>query len=55
MKLIVETSEDIQYVTESKEDGKKNHFIEGIFMQAEVQNRNGRIYPLPVLEKEVGR
>lgn len=55
MKLITETTEDVAYITEAKEDGKKNHFIEGIFMQADVQNRNGRLYPLHVLENETNR
>ncbi len=45
MKLITETTENIRYITEDKEDGKKSHFIEGIFMQAETKNRNGRVYP----------
>ena len=45
MKLITEMIEDIQYlVEEDKDTGKKNHFIQGIFMQAEQKNRNGRIY-----------
>ena len=55
MKLITETFEDIHYVTEAKEDGKKSHFIEGIFLQGELKNRNGRVYPIEVLDKEVGR
>tara|TARA_R100000008_G_scaffold34998_1_gene19883 strand:- start:278 stop:925 length:648 start_codon:yes stop_codon:yes gene_type:complete len=56
MKLITEMIEDIQYlVEEDKETGKKNHFIQGIFMQAEQKNRNGRIYEFPILEKEVKR
>ena len=56
MKLITEMNEDIQYlVEEDKETGKKNHYIQGIFMQAEQKNRNGRIYKLPILEKEVKR
>lgn len=55
MKLICEVLEEVQLVTEEKEDGKKDFFIEGIFMQADLQNRNGRIYPMPVMEKEVNR
>jgi len=55
MKLITETTENIRYITEDKEDGKKNHFIEGIFMQAETKNRNGRVYPKSILMKEVKR
>ena len=42
MKLFTELFEDVQYVTESKENGKKEYFIEGIFLQADIQNRNGR-------------
>jgi hypothetical protein len=52
MKLITEHIEDVQYVTEEK-NGKKTSFIEGIYMQAEQKNRNGRVYPKPVLEAAV--
>jgi len=55
MKLISESIEDIEYITEDDAEGKKNYRIRGVFLQAEVKNRNGRIYPMPVLEKEVGR
>ena len=55
MKLITETTEDVRLVTEAKSDGGKNYFIEGIFMQAEQKNRNGRVYPLSILEREVLR
>ena len=55
MKLISESIEDIEYITEDDAEGKKNYRIKGVFLQAEVKNRNGRIYPMPVLEKEVGR
>ncbi|MEK9697684.1 MAG: hypothetical protein VW270_18100 [Candidatus Poseidoniales archaeon] len=55
MKLITELNEDVQYVSEAKEDGKKNYFIEGIFMQGDITNRNGRCYPAEVLDKEVKR
>jgi hypothetical protein len=54
MKLITENIEDIQILTEEK-DGKKNLYIEGVFLQSEIKNRNGRVYPFRVLEKEVGR
>ncbi|AOV58645.1 prohead assembly (scaffolding) protein [Synechococcus phage S-CAM3] len=54
MKLITENIEDIQILTEEK-DGKKNLYIEGVFLQSEIKNRNGRVYPFKVLEKEVGR
>lgn len=55
MKLITEVTEEINYLTEAKEDGKKNYFIEGVFMQGAIKNRNGRMYPTEVLDKEVGR
>ena len=55
MKLITETTEDVRLVTEKTDDGKKNYFIEGVFMQAETKNRNGRVYPMGILEKEVQR
>lgn len=56
MKLITEVyTEDCEVLTESTENGKKNYFIEGIFMQGDLQNRNGRIYPSSILEKEMKR
>ena len=55
MKLITETTEEVRMVTEKADDGKKNYFIEGVFMQAETKNRNGRVYPMGILEKEVKR
>ena len=56
MYLITETTEDIQCtISESSEDSKKNYFIEGIFMQANKKNRNGRIYPTEILQKEAKR
>ena len=55
MKLICEVNEDIKYIAEAKEDGKKQYFIEGIFMQGDIKNRNGRMYPADVLDKEVNR
>ena len=54
MKLFTELVEDVQYLVEEK-NGKKDLFITGPFMQAEQKNRNGRIYKLPVLEREVKR
>ena len=53
VKLIAEQVEDVEFITEDKDDGKKNYKIRGIFMQADVKNRNGRIYPMEVLEKQV--
>ena len=56
MKLIAEyVEQDLQYMTEAKEGGGKNHFIEGVFIQAEQKNRNGRIYPKPVMESAVNK
>ena len=56
LKLICEVNEDINYITEEKdEDGKKSYFIEGVFMQGDIKNRNGRMYPKDVLAKEVSR
>lgn len=56
MKLITEVfDEDCYVLTESSEDGKKGYFIEGIFMQGDVKNRNGRIYPSEILENEMNR
>ena len=54
LKLITEHVEDVQFLTEEK-DGVKEYFIEGIFMQAEQKNRNGRMYPKKTLMKEVAR
>lgn len=55
MKLITELNESIKYVTETKESGKKSLYIEGVFLQSEIKNRNGRMYPKHVLEREVNR
>lgn len=56
MKLITEhVDHQLQYITEAKEDGKKTMYIEGIFMQAEMKNRNGRIYPKSVMQKAVDK
>ena len=55
MKLIAEQIESVEYLTEQKENGDKEYKIKGIFMQAEVKNRNGRLYPFEVLDKEVKR
>lgn len=53
MKLITETIENIKVITEEK-GGKRNLYIEGVFLQAELKNRNGRMYPMGTLEREVG-
>ena len=55
LKLISEEIQDVEYITEQKQDGKKDYKLKGIFMQADIKNRNGRIYPMEVLEKEVRR
>ena len=55
VKLFSEAVEDVEFITEAKENGGKNYKIRGIFMQADVKNRNGRVYPMEVLEKEVSR
>ncbi len=54
MKLITETIENIEVLTEER-NGKKDYKIKGIFMQADIKNRNGRIYPVGTLAKEVKR
>ena len=54
MKLITETIENVEVITEGKGDDKKL-YIEGVFLQSEIKNRNGRMYPFSVLEKEVQR
>lgn len=55
MKLIVEALDEVQVIEEAKEDGSKNLFIEGVFLQSAVKNRNGRIYPESVMDNEVAR
>ena len=54
MKLITETIEEVQILTEEK-NGKKLLYIEGVFLQSELKNRNGRMYPFEVLNREVER
>ena len=55
IKLISEEVANVEYLTEETEDGKKNYKIKGIFMQADLKNRNGRVYPMEILNKEVKR
>ena len=55
VKLFTESVEEVQYITEDKQGGGKNYKIKGIFLQADIKNRNGRVYPMEVLEKEVNR
>ena len=54
MKLICEVNEqDVQYITEANENGQKDYKIKGVFMQGEIKNRNGRVYPMRVLDEQV--
>jgi hypothetical protein len=56
MKLITETTEQVSFLTElNEETGKKSYFIEGPFLQADITNRNGRMYPKEIMQKEVLR
>jgi hypothetical protein len=55
MKLFTELVEDVQLISEAKESGGKDYYIEGIFLQSKIKNKNGRIYPEEVLENEVSR
>ena len=55
VKLFSEAVDEVQYITEAKEGGGKNYKIKGIFLQADIKNRNGRVYPMEILEKEVTR
>ena len=56
MKLITEyTENDVHCIVEKKENGEKSYMIEGVFMQAESKNRNGRIYPKQIMEKAVDK
>ena len=55
MKLITETIEDIEVLTEANTKGGQDYKIRGVFMQADIKNRNGRVYPVATLSKEVAR
>ena len=54
MKLITEQIEEVKFLTEDN-NGKKIHYIQGVFLQGEIKNRNGRVYPIDILEREVNR
>ena len=54
MKLIREEIESVEFLVENR-NGKKSMYIEGVFLQGNIQNRNGRMYPMETLRKEVGR
>ena len=53
IKLISEAIETVEYIREEKENGEKDYKIRGIFMQGDIKNRNGRVYPMEILTKEV--
>ena len=55
MKLIAEELTDVEFITEAKENGQKQYKIRGVFMQSDIKNRNGRVYPNEVLAKEVAK
>lgn len=56
MRLIKEFNEEIRYLTEESKDPKKpNVFIEGVFLQSDLKNKNGRIYPKEIMQREVNR
>lgn len=55
MKLFADLVEDVQILTEATDDGKKDYYIEGVFLQGNLQNRNKRMYPTEVLKNEVDR
>lgn len=55
MKLIREEVQDVRFIVEEKVGKKKDYFIEGIFLQADLKNKNGRMYPSEVMDKEVSR
>jgi hypothetical protein len=53
VKLFSEAVEEVEFICEAKENGGKNYKIRGIFMQADIKNRNGRVYPMEILKNEV--
>ncbi len=55
MKLIREEIESVKVITEDKKGGGKSLYIEGVFLQGNIKNRNGRMYPMETLQREVGR
>ena len=55
MKLITEQIDNVEFITEESKDGKKTMFIEGVFLQGNIQNRNGRVYKTSTLCNEVAR
>ena len=55
MKLIREEIESVKFLIEKTKSGKKSMYIEGVFLQGNIKNRNGRMYPMETLRKEVAR
>jgi hypothetical protein len=55
MKLVKEYNESVKYLVEEKLGKGKEYFIEGVFLQSNLKNRNGRVYPTEILDKEVKR
>ena len=55
MKLIREEIESVKVITEAKKGGGRSLYIEGVFLQGNIKNRNGRMYPMETLQREVGR
>lgn len=55
MLMITELTQELNYLTEAREDGTKDHYIEGIFLQANKPNRNGRIYPTSIMDAAVSK
>ena len=55
MKLIREEIESVKFLVETTKSGKKSLYIEGVFLQGNIKNRNGRMYPMETLRREVGR
>ena len=55
MKLIAEEIKNAEYIVEEKDNDKKDYKIKGSFLQSDIKNRNGRVYPKQVLMKEVKR
>jgi len=55
MKLICEVNEELKFITEANEKGEPQFYIEGVFLQSNLKNRNGRVYPVEILDNEVKR
>lgn len=55
MKLITEINEQVNLINESTESGQKEFYIEGVFLQSNLKNRNGRMYSEEIMDREVGR